>query len=342
MKIEALGAGHGDALVVRWQDAAGAVRLGLVDGGPAGRFEGELRSNLASLAAETGTSQPTFEFVCVSHIDDDHIGGIERLFTTMRRSLRDGRPMPATVKRLWFNSWDHLGLPEPVARGAVADPVAGASVKQGRDLREIARLLRLDGNAPVNTRILAGTGFDLDGLRVDVVAPLPAQLDALFAAWQTAEDDLPAFTAAYRDRKVPNLSSIALLLGAGGRTALLTGDARGDHVVEGLRAGGFLAGGTLYVDVLKLPHHGSINNVAPEFFETVTAGTYVVSADGVTHGLPNKECLEMLVRSRRASEDYIVVLTNPMPAIEAFLAGLQQGRAFRVVVRDAQARGVVV
>ena len=67
-----------------------------------------------------------------------------------------------------------------------------------------------------------------------------------------------------------------------------------------------------------------------------------MSADGVTHGLPNAECLEMLVRSRHASEDYLIVLTNPMPAIEAFLAGLQQGRAFRVVVRDAQARGVVV
>lgn len=342
MKIEALAASHGDALLVRWADPSGRERVGLVDGGPAARYGLELQGHLAALAAETGAPQPTLEFVCVSHIDDDHIGGIERLFTTIRRYIRDDRALPATVKRLWFNSWDHLGVPEPVVGHATADPVAGASVKQGRDLREIARLLHLDGNAPFGTAILAGTGVDLDGLRVDVVAPLRAQLDALFAAWREKEPDLPAFTAAYRDRKVPNLSSIALLLRAGGRSALLTGDARGDHLLEGLDAGGFLTGGSMHVDVLKLPHHGSINNVAADLFEAVSADVYIVSADGVTHGLPDEECLELLVHSRQAGDEYTIVLTNTMPAIETFLSSRRQGRAFDVVVRDPAAHGVSV
>ena len=42
---------------------------------------------------------------------------------------------------------------------------------------------------------------------------------------------------------------------------LLTGDARGDDVLAGLREAGLLRRSPLHVDVLKLPHHGSDRNV---------------------------------------------------------------------------------
>jgi beta-lactamase superfamily II metal-dependent hydrolase len=341
LEIEALGAAHGDALVVRWPDPAGRIRTGLVDGGPAAGFAGQLAPNLASLAHDQGAAAVTLEFVCVSHIDDDHIGGIERLFTTLRRQRRNDLPLTADVERLWFNSWQQLGASETTATAAEAEPLVGASVRQGRDLRDIARLLGLAGNQPVGGALTAGATFDLDGLSVTVVAPGPAQLDRLNTVWERAEKDLPAFTAAYTDRSIPNLSSIALLVGAGGRTALLTGDARGDHVLAGLAAGGLLAGGALHVDVLKLPHHGSINNVAPGFFDAITADRYIVSADGVTHGLPNTETLDMLLASRSATDEFEVLLTNPMPAIESYLATAATGRPIRIVPREAAARGVV-
>jgi beta-lactamase superfamily II metal-dependent hydrolase len=149
------------------------------------------------------------------------------------------------------------------------------------------------------------------------------------------------FAAAYNDRSIPNLSSIALLLQSGGRKALLTGDARGDHVVEGLNAGGFMPGGRLHVDVLKLPHHGSINNVAAEFFASVTADHYIVSADGVTHGLPDTECLDLLLQSRDPGDEFELLLTNHMPAIEHYLENARGRRPITVRVRPEGERGVI-
>jgi hypothetical protein len=35
-----------------------------------------------------------------------------------------------------------------------------------------------------------------------------------------------------------------------------------------------------HVDVLKVPHHGSDRNISPEFFNTVNADYYVISANG--------------------------------------------------------------
>ncbi len=139
--------------------------------------------------------------------------------------------------------------------------------------------------------------------------------------------------AAFVDRAVPNLSSIALHLRYRGRTALLTGDARGDHVLAGPEQAGLLApGGTLQVDLFKLPHHGSENNAAPVLFDRIRADHYVVSADGIRHAHPSKATLEWLVASRAANDRYTIHLTNPIPAAEAVLAQLGVGRAFKVEV----------
>ena len=119
MEIEALGAAHGDAIIIRWSNPAGAVLHGLVDGGPSKNYATQLQPNLDAIAAESGDEPLDLAFVCVSHIDDDHIGGIERLFTTIRRRMHDDGRLPARVRRLWFNSWERLGVNEPTIEADV-------------------------------------------------------------------------------------------------------------------------------------------------------------------------------------------------------------------------------
>jgi beta-lactamase superfamily II metal-dependent hydrolase len=107
--------------------------------------------------------------------------------------------------------------------------------------------------------------------------------------------------AAYTDRSAPNLSSIALYLRHGGRTALLTGDGWGDHLLSGLEAAGpLMPSRTIHGDVLKLPHHGSCNNAEPELFERFVPTTTTVH------------------------------LTNPIPAARRFLAEPSSRRGFSV------------
>ena len=73
--------------------------------------------------------------------------------------------------------------------------------------------------------------------------------------------------------------------------------------------------GTLEVDVLKVPHHGSANNLAEKFFERVVARHYVFSGNG-EHGNPERETLEMLHKAR-GDEDYTIHLTYPVKEIDA-------------------------
>jgi hypothetical protein len=100
-----------------------------------------------------------------------------------------------------------------------------------------------------------------------------------------------------------------------GKKMLLTGDARGDKILEGLESTGFVEeGGTLKINLLKVPHHGSSNNLDNDFFERIHADHYVFSGNG-EHGNPERESLEMLLKAR-ADDDYTVHLTYPIEEID--------------------------
>jgi hypothetical protein len=105
------------------------------------------------------------------------------------------------------------------------------------------------------------------------------------------------YGGAYVDRSVVNLASLVLLFELRGKRILLTGDGRGDHIIEGLSVAGLLDAGCMHVDVLHVPHYGSKNNVTTEFFRTVTADHYIFSGTG-QYGNPSVETLKMLTRAR--------------------------------------------
>jgi len=102
------------------------------------------------------------------------------------------------------------------------------------------------------------------------------------------------------DESVPNLSSLCFVARSEGRTMLLTGDARSDHLLEGLAAKGMLdASGRAHFDILKVPHHGSDRNITKTFFRKVTADRYAFSANG-KNGNPDLATLIWLVEAARA------------------------------------------
>jgi beta-lactamase superfamily II metal-dependent hydrolase len=97
----------------------------------------------------------------------------------------------------------------------------------------------------------------------------------------------------------PNLASLMLLVEEGRQSILLTGDGRWDHLIEGLTETGRLDGnGRFEVDVLKVPHHGSKNNVVDtDLLDRVIATHYVFCGDG-HHGNPGVEVVEFMVKQR--------------------------------------------
>ena len=97
----------------------------------------------------------------------------------------------------------------------------------------------------------------------------------------------------------PNLASLMLLVEEGRQSILLTGDGRWDHLIEGLEETGRLARGSrLNVDILKVPHHGSRNNIVDtDLLDRVIAKDYVFCGDG-HHRNPAVEVVELMAKQR--------------------------------------------
>lgn len=339
LSFEFFNARHGDAFLVRGGDSPSVM---LVDGGPSGLYDAGFREQLIDRLPKDAKGVPRIDTVCLSHIDDDHAAGLLRLLIEVRRVRRDGLPDPLFIGRLWFNSVDELveerdsGLAASVQPLFEATETVKASYGQGRAIRDEAAALGLEGNAPFGGQLTCGATRKVEGVDVTVVGPDDLALEKLAKRWRKAKKraDPQVITAAYTDGSIPNLSSIVLHLEHSGRTALLTGDARGDRILKGLEAcGKATAGEPLHVSLLKLPHHGSDRNMKPEFFERVRADHYVISADGVKHRHPSEATLEALVASRAPNDEYTVHLTNDVPFATALLTSLRAGRAFDVAVR---------
>jgi hypothetical protein len=205
-----------------------------------------------------------------------------------------------------------------------------AGLAQGFRLRNDAEKLGIEINPEFRGELIlagedASAPLEFDrGLAFTVVGPMKPELEALrkkHAAWLKelkAKGKSPsAALAAYVDRSVANLSSLVVIAELGGKRMLLTGDARGDKIIQGLQMSGRIGAGgasAMHVDVLKVPHHGSARNLETDFFERITADHYVFSGDG-EHGNPEREALEMLFDAR-GDAPFTIHLTYPVPKID--------------------------
>jgi hypothetical protein len=180
-----------------------------------------------------------------------------------------------------------------------------------------------------------------DGLKFTVLGPVKERIEKLQEEWNevlkkkglATDKNGKALAAAFVDESVFNLSSIVVLAEAGKKKMLLTGDARGDDVMNALKSSGLLKGGKIHVDLLKLPHHGSDRNVATEFFRTVTADHYVVSADG-RFGNPEISTLQMISEAR-GKDKFTIHLTNKEKRLDKFFASeKKKGKKYSVAYRD--------
>jgi Metallo-beta-lactamase superfamily len=358
--LEVLPAKYGDSLLLHYGEADDP-RLIVIDGGPSGVFKSALLPRLEELREQRGETLP-IEILMVSHLDDDHVRGVLDLARAMDE---DGQLRTRfDVRTLWLNAFeDTVGADKPlpsevapagVERGHLEAVIA--SVGQGRDLRDLARKYHWSPNLGFEGLVSApddaGVPVDLDPLRLTVIGPRQAELEELREAWEekvaemaAAEPAEAAKIAAYLDGSVYNLSSIVCLADVGSgeerKRMLLTGDARGDKIIEGLKAAGEMDSGVVTVDLLKVPHHGSSRNLTQEFFEQVKAKEIVISANG-KHGNPDIETLEM-ISAARPDDGFTIYLTYPYAAFELGLGQeiesfferdkAEGDRAYEVVLR---------
>jgi hypothetical protein len=234
-----------------------------------------------------------------------------------------------------------------------------ASTNEGRRLRNSAEFLHILVNAsfpplaPNKPALVRHDAADQvidwgDGLAIHVLHPNAVRLLEMQEKWdkdlkeakEKGDNSIIIASAGARDDSPFNLASIVCLLEFEGKRILITGDGREDDIIEGLERAGLLDNfGRIHVDILKIPHHGSMANVTPEFFTRVTADHYVISADGRDEN-PDLTMLEMLSAATMGNDDFTLHLTNREgkenlgPKLAGFIAleqqnGRQYGIAFR-------------
>jgi hypothetical protein len=340
----------GDCLILHYGTRADPG-LVLIDGGPAQVYGPYLKPRLAAIrkARALGAADPLpVDLMMVSHIDDDHINGILELTGELVDAKQARKPLALKVRKFWHNTFDDIigNSPQELRKAVTAaygaasldgDPdVDGldhvsakvlASASQGFRLRDNARALGWRVNADFGGHLVmakkGAAAVDAGrGLSLTVAGPMQPELVQLqkehdaFLKQQEKDRESREALASFTDTSIPNLSSIVVIAEAGGKRVLLTGDARGDKIIQGLELIGALKPhATMHVDVLKMPHHGSDRNMETSFLQRITADHYVFSGDG-EYGNPERATLEMLWKAR-GDKPYTLHLTYPVAAIDA-------------------------
>jgi hypothetical protein len=370
MHLTMFRSGKGDCLLLEG-NTSGRV---LVDAGMPDAYRDFVAAPLAKLRQQN----KALDLVYVSHIDEDHIGGVLKMLDDemawrvhehqISPSGGNNRthpvptvPRPPQIKKIWHNAFheqlavrpgvieDTLAAMATVLAGSDHDDLLEAASAQA-DLAtsvmqaiQVSRrigakqlniplnpdsdkklMMRRENQTPIRVgsmrfTVLGPTGANLLRLRKDWKEWLDQHADTLQDIRDKAAEDKDLLgnsdLSGFRERLAlqarqfgnpgsvtpPNLASLMLLAKEGSQTILLTGDARGDQIVDGLRAVGALppAGGHLHVNVLKVQHHGAENNIDPEFCDTVTADHYVFCGNGENKN-PNVDVVELIARHRFA------------------------------------------
>jgi hypothetical protein len=351
--LEALQAAHGDALILHYGPLT-RPRFILVDGGPKGIFKASLGPRLTEIHTARGGGVLEIRLMMISHIDEDHIAGILDFTRMLRDLTERNAPLPFDVLTLWHNSFDDIAGKVNASVGAAltaaqllgsakpktADGAAIiASVAQGRQLRLDADALGLNMNSGFDDMLqFSASGSPLNmgaQLTFTVLGPRQAELDALNKKWdrevkallakkkkkkaegggsQLTAADLRALAAEFVDKSIHNLSSVVVLAEFDGKRILLTGDARGDFILESLREARLLKNGTIAVDIFKVPHHGSVRNAAAELFEVVIADHYVFSANG-RDGNPDPPIFDLIFKARPKGKYHLWLTNQVAPAL---------------------------
>lgn len=190
---------------------------------------------------------------------------------------------------------------KPIKLGSISLHIIGpfeAEVKKLKDewvawLREHQEMVR---------KIRAQAKTDSSNMGSSSVAALLTPMTA--AAESLSQEELALAKRLGLRTKVttPNLASLMFLAEEAGKTLLLTGDGHLDDILKGLAHHGRLdSNGAIHVDVLKVQHHGSENNINRHFCDHVTADDYVFCGNG-EHENPDLDVIELIFDRRIAND----------------------------------------
>lgn len=300
MEIRFLAAGCGDAIHIRFQGSDNRYHNILIDGGAEQHdiYQKGIQRALVSIRERN----EIIDLWIITHIDDDHIGGILRFVRD--ETFRETFDLSKTT--FWYNAW-HNDYPVNLSKSTQK------SVDQGIRLRDFLKSI-----SPVQGSITNKTRVDFYGAKIAVLSPGDDQLGDLFRKWEKEETRLLAkkrdtkktstgtdydllikdfdVNSFSEDSSEENSSSIAFILSYRGKSVLFCADAHPSVICQSLKDLGYSESNRLMLAVMQVPHHGSKYNTNGELIRLTDTKRFVISANGYNRsGLPNKETMARII-----------------------------------------------
>ena len=297
--VRALPAKCGDCLVIEYGSAGGRPYRILIDGGLKGSYDAGLGKYLAE-----SIDQPTeFDIVVVTHIDLDHIEGV--IMALEQNQL--------TTENIWFNGRDQLDElinPEPGTRGPrQGDALDTLIPNHKRNPTVAGKAIHVPESGAFELETMPGPArCTLLSPSRDRLArllkkwPEPTRGDAINDLFEAFDDDTDADGAGTRgagvfgkDGSAANGSSIAFLLEIDDVKLLLTGDAYAKELEATIKQVLEQRGESkLEVDLFKLSHHGSRQNMTDGLLDLIDPATILICTDGSKFKHPDADALQKI------------------------------------------------
>lgn len=299
-------ANKGDSFLIKHENTSI-----LIDGGTGGVYNTELKKKLKTLAK--------IDLVVVTHLDDDHIGGIINLF---RDNINSSK-----VKKVFFNSGSSLGEKIVEERELILDEInEEKSFKQGRTLEKKLLELGIWKREKIISEI---EDLKIEKVKIKVLAPFKEDIAVLDNNWdaeikrytdETKKKELKSGELITDYKNIDELinspedmsitpinkTSIVLLIEIESKKILFTGDSSEENLKNSLIKLGYSKKNPIKLDLLKIPHHGSKNNMSKDLIEMIDCKTYLVSTNGKSHGHPNKEVLAKIIDFNKEKDIEII------------------------------------
>jgi beta-lactamase superfamily II metal-dependent hydrolase len=332
-RIEMLPALHGDCIWIEYGEENNPHRI-LIDGGPLPTYD-ILRTRLERVSRE----QRSFELMVLTHVDADHIESAVKLLNVTKLDFEIGD--------IWFNAWKHLLPSHEDELGPVQGEYVSAlitrhglpwnktfnngpvMVPDGHDIPAISlpggmkiMLLSPDRNKLAKLVPEWAKAVRLAGLEPGVHREILENLSKR-KKYRPADElgaghfDISALAQMpfESDRTAPNGSCIAFLAEYKGKSCLFLGDAHPSIIVDSIKRLLARRGEEkLAVDAIKIPHHGSRNNVSRELIKLLDCPRYLVSTNGNIFAHPDAESIARIImyggRSPMISFNYLSEITR--------------------------------
>ena len=311
LDIELIQAAQGDCIWIEYGQDKGSLHRILIDGGTSDTYK-RLNKRIKKLKSD----ERHFDLLVITHIDADHIAGILKLI--------EKNSLGVTFSDIWFNGYKHLGRTR--AKG----------VKQGELLSNYLEQPHIPWNRAFESKSVCVDKrkkfkpIELPGgMKLTLFSPTKKTLAALMPHWfkeaQKAglltesrlaytEDldtrprksidfspvvfpdiDILSDTPCEPDTSLTNGSSIAFLAEYDNKKMFFTGDAYAAVLLDSIQR--YLPEcEPLYLDLFKIPHHGSDGNISKKLLDRIRCSTYLISTNGAYHRHPDQNAIAKLVK----------------------------------------------